>query len=343
VDIWLVWSNIAKEMNERFIRAINLHPMKLQTRAFVALFILFLFSTNVMRSQNGWLRLFHTNSMTSLNTDDEEMTEDTIRGFSFGLNLGTYFASKKTANFYNGGCTSNEFIDVNEVRCYSIADRLGVNGSTTAFNQTYNQVINEVGNGATGFDVPYDAYPANMRYSPAFSVGLNIKYNFNRYSALLFNLNAIKLKAVDIFTLRFYGGTLPVNAQSDVRQYSIVGQEQRFNLSFGYRQGWYMNDFANFYLQGGPSMLGVQFEKNSIQIGNTSYDLFVGVQNQSTLVNPQPRTDIAIGGYGAMGVEFFFNKKLSFDLSFGMNREKVILYSLEAKGWHKWIQATFTI
>jgi hypothetical protein len=317
--------------------------MKRGYYALSALLIIFCYTAQNAAAQNKWLRLMHANAKSVIYTDEEEEQEDTIRGFSFGLNLGTYFASKKSANFYNGGCTSNDFIDVNEVRCYSIADRLGVSGSNAAFNQTYNQVINEVGNGATGFDVPYDAYPANMRYSPAFLVGLNVKYNFNRYSALLFNINGMKLKAVDIFTLRFYGGTLPLNAQSDIRKFTITGQEQRFNITMGYRQGWYMNDFANFYLQGGPSMLGCQFEQNVIQIGSNSYDLFIGVQNQNTFVNPQPRTDIAFGGYGAMGIEFFFKKKLSFDLSFGMNREKVILYSSEEKGWHKWIQATFTI
>jgi hypothetical protein len=317
--------------------------MKIEFKTIVGLLIFFGLQSSIGCAQNGWLRLKHFKAQALFDGDEEEMSEDTIRGFSFGLNLGTYFASKKSANFYNGGCTANDFIDVNEVRCYSIADRLGVSGGNTAFNQTYNKVINEVGNGATGFDVPFDAYPTNMRYNPAFMVGLNIKYNFNRYSAILFNINAIKLKAVDVFTLRFYGGTLPQNGQSDVRTYSIVGQEQRFNLGLGYRQGWYMGDFANFYLQGGASMLGVQFEKNFLQIGSSQYDLFVGVQNQNTLVTPQPRTDIAFGGYGAIGVEFFFNKKLSFDLSFGMNREKVILYSLETKGMHKWIQATFTI
>jgi len=318
--------------------------MKRGYYALSALLIILCYTAQNAAAQNKWLRLMHTNAKGVIYTDEEEeQQEDTIRGFSFGLNLGTYFASKKSANFYNGGCTSNEFIDVNEVRCYSIADRLGVSGSDVAFNQTYNKVINEVGNGATGFDVPYDAYPSNMRYSPAFLVGLNIKYNFNRYSAMIFNINGMKLKAVDVFTLRFYGGTLPLNAQSDIRKYTITGQEQRFNISLGYRQGWYMNDFANFYLQGGPTMLGCQFEQNVVQIGSSSYDLFIGVQNQSTFVNPQPRTDISFGGYGSMGIEFFFNKKLSFDLSFGMNREKVILYSLEEKGWHKWIQATFTI
>ncbi|MEN9640419.1 MAG: hypothetical protein RLZZ262_2288 [Bacteroidota bacterium] len=317
--------------------------MRVYIKYFVLLFITFLCAGDQVSAQNGWRKIIHAKAVSPLTDDEEEMEEDTIRGFSFGLNLGTYFASKKSAIFYNGACSSNEFIDVNEVRCYSIADRLGVTGNNAAFNQTYNKVLNEVGNGATGFDVPYDSYPANMRYSPAFLVGLNIKYAFNRYSAILFNVNGIKLKSVDIFTLRFYGGTLPVNAQSDVRKYTIVGQEQRFNLGLGYRHGWYMNDYANFYLQGGASMLGTQFENNYLQIGESNYDLFVGVQNQNTLVRPQPNTEVTFGGYGAMGVEFFFNKKLSFDLSFGMNREKVVIFSLEQKGWHKWIQATFTI
>lgn len=275
--------------------------------------------------------------------DDEEEEEDTIRGFSFGLNVGVYFANKKTANFYNGACYENEFIDVNEVRCYSIEERLGATDNQN-FDQTYNQVVQEVGNGATGFTVPYDSYPQNMRYNPAFVVGLHIKYNFNRYSAIIFNINTVKLKTSDKFSLQFFGGPIPQNQQSDIRLYTITGSEQRFNLNLGYRQGWMMGDKSNFYLQGGASMLGTQFEKNQVLLNESlKYDLFVGIQNQQINTATQQRTDIGFGGYGAMGFEFWFNGKYTMDLSFGLSRDKVVLYSLEKGVMNKWLLATFTI
>ncbi len=275
--------------------------------------------------------------------DDEDYERDSIRGFSFGLNVGVYFASKKTANFYNGGCYDNDFIDPSEVRCYSIEERLGVSGNAN-FNQTYNEVLQAVGNGATGFSVPRDAYPINMRYNPAFLLGLHMKYNFNRYSAIIFNLNTVKLKTTDRFTLQFFGGPIPVNAQADVRLFTIVGNEQRFNINLGYRQGWMMGDRSNFYLQAGASMLGSQFEQNQIIMNESlRYDLFIGIQNQQIVQQVQQRTDIGFGGYASMGFEFWFKGRYTMDLSWGLSRDRVILYSLDKKVFNNMLQATFTI
>lgn len=279
----------------------------------------------------------------SWDEEDEEYEEDSIRGFSFGLNLGVYFANKNTANFYNGAGSQNEFIDVNEVRGYSIEERLGATDNIF-FDQTYNEVVQQVGNGATGFTVPYDSYPQNMRYNPSFLVGLHIKYNFNRYSALIFNINTMRIRTSDKFSLQFFGGPIPQNQQNDVRLYTITGTEQRFNLNLGYRQGWMMGDYSNFYLQAGGSMLGSQFEKNELLLNESlRYDLFVGIQNQQINVAAQQRTDIGFGAYGSMGLEFWFNGKYTMDLSFGLSRDRVILYSLEKNVMNKWLQATFTI
>jgi hypothetical protein len=281
--------------------------------------------------------------LTFTDEDEEEYEEDTIRGFSFGLNVGVYFANKKTANFYNGACYDNEFIDVNEVRCYSIEERLGATDNIF-FDQTYNEVVQQVGNGATGFIVPFDSYPQNMRYSPGFLVGLHIKYNFNRYSAIVFNLNTMRLRTNDKFSLQFFGGPIPINAQNDVRLFTIQGVEQRFKLNLGYRQGWMMGDRSNFYLQAGGSMLGTQFESNQLVLSESlRYDLFLGIQNQQINVQPQQRTDIGFGGYVSTGFEFWFNSKYTMDLSFGLSRDKVILYSLEENAMNKWLTATFTL
>jgi len=279
----------------------------------------------------------------SWDEDDEEYEEDTIKGFSFGLNVGVYFANKKTAKFYNGAGSQNDFIDVNEVRGYSIQERLGATDNIF-FDQTYNEVVQAVGNGATGFTVPFDSYPQNMRYNPAFLVGLHIKYNFNRYSAIIFNLNTIKLKTNSQFSLQFFGGPIPLNQQNDVRLFTITGNEQRFNLNLGYRQGWMMGDKSNIYLQAGGSMLGSQFEQNQLVLNESlTYDLFVGIQNQQINLAAQQRTDVGFGGFGAIGFEFWFNDKYTMDLSFGLSRDKVVLYSLKENVMNKWLQATFTL
>jgi hypothetical protein len=47
---------------------------------------------------------------------------DERKGFRFGLNMGMYFPSKASANYYNGSGVYNNNIDPNGVRMYSIAD-----------------------------------------------------------------------------------------------------------------------------------------------------------------------------------------------------------------------------
>lgn len=277
----------------------------------------------------------HREPINLLWDEDEEEQEDTIHGFSFGLNLGGYFASKKTANFYNGVGNTGTDIGQNEVRYYSIEEVLNLTLQNTQQIQTYYN--------ASGFTLPRDAYPSNMRYLPTLSIGFQLKYNFNRYSALIANMNGVRLKAVDQFTIQFFGTGQQVNAQNDVQLFPITGKEQRININLGFRQGWYMNDIANFYVQLGGSMLGTRVEGVSVYVAEQNYQLFIGASNPNQIQTFRPRTDFGFGGYGALGFEFWFAKKLTADLSFGFSRDKMILLYLEENGWNKWLQMTFTI
>jgi hypothetical protein len=301
----------------------------------------------ILCMQTGFAQSFHSltevpftgKSPAVWDTDDEdeESGEDAYRGFSIGLNIGSYIASRKTGYFYNGGCPAQVGENPNEARCYTIAQRLEM----LTFNER-NQLLQQFDN-AVAVEVPFDSYPMRMRYNPSFMVGMQIKYNFNRDNAIVFNVNSMRLKAVDVFTLRFIGTGQQQNAQQDIRTFQITGSEQRFNFNLGYRMGMEMNPMTNWYLQPGASMLGVKFERNQIFIGDRTYDLFIGAANPQQLLPYQPRTDIGFGYYLSTGFEFFIKEKYSFDLSFGFSRDKVILLSLEDNVWNKWIQASFTI
>lgn len=267
----------------------------------------------------------------------EEEEEDPFRGFSIGLNIGSYFGSRRTANFYNGTCQAEVPQNPNEVSCFTIQERLEL----LTFNER-NELLQQFDN-AVDWGFPLDMHPVNMRYNPSFMVGMQIKYNFNRDNAIVFNVNSMRLKAADVFTLRFIGTPIQQNAQQDIRTFQITGTEQRFNFSLGYRMGAEMNPMTNWYLQPGVSMLGTQFENNEIFIGDRTYELFIGGQNPQQILPYQPRTDIGFGGYVATGFEFFIKEKYSFDISFGFSRDKVILLTLEENVWNKWIQASFTL
>jgi hypothetical protein len=270
--------------------------------------------------------------------DDEEEQEDSIKGLSFGLNLGGYFANKATANFYNGSCPLDGYInEAGQVRCYSIEERL----DPSVFIQDAQTINNRIG--SQGYSFPYDTYPTNMRYNPAMYVGLQLKYNFNRYSAVIMNVNALRLVASSQFSMVFYGTPAQINAQNDVRLFSIVGNEQRMNLNIGYRQGWMMGDFSNFYMQFGGSMLATKWTSNTIRVADTNFELFTSAPIAGqTAATVQSQARVGFGGYASAGFEFFVGK-YTFDLSFGLSRDKVAIFSFEKNVMNKWLQASFTL
>jgi hypothetical protein len=273
--------------------------------------------------------------------DDEEAGEDTIRGFSFGLNIGSYFANEKTANIYNGSGPFTGYLnEAANISWYSIPDRIGLNGPFAMSNDI--REIQTYYNTQT-YTFPYDYAPTNMRYNPAMYVGLNVKFNFNRYAALVFNTNATKLKAIGQFTMQF-----PPNSQTSMNNVgptlmSIAGEEQRFNINLGYRQGWMMGDMSNFFVQVGGSMLGTKWTRNYVMVANRQFDLITQgyVAGQTTLA-ATPNTGVGFGAFVETGVEFWIGK-YSFDIGMGFSRDKVIIYTYEKNVTNKWIQATFNI
>ncbi len=267
--------------------------------------------------------------------DDEEEWEDDGRGFSMGINLGVYFANKKSANVYNGTCSYNvEGINAG-VRCYEIYERLTLNLNDINYITSYYNI--------TSFEAPADMHPLNMRYTPAMCYGLRLKYNFNSDNAIVFNANFAKVKAADKFTLRFVGGPIQPNAQDNIQIFNITGEEDRFQMSMVYRGGAMINDQTNFYFELGPSMVGVKVLENKIFVAERTYDLFIGAQNPNQLVQYRPRTDVGFGYKLGTGFEMVFNEKYEVDLGFTASREKVILGTFEDKVWNFAIMFGFSI
>jgi hypothetical protein len=267
--------------------------------------------------------------------EDEEEIEDPYKGWSIGLNLGVYSASKKTGNFYNGLCATNELADPNDVQCYNIEERLNLNFNETNYVNSFY--------GSTNFQIPRDSYPGLMRYNPAFSLGFQLKYSFNRDAAVVFNTNVTRMKAVDQFTIQFIGTPLPQNGQADVRLFQIVGKEDRVNMNLGYRQGFMINDLLNSYVQFGGSLLGTKVVGNEIYVADKIYQLMLGAANPNQIVQYQPRTGFGFGYYFSLGVELFTTNRFTADISLGFSKDKMVLITYEEKGWNKWLQATVTM
>ncbi len=270
--------------------------------------------------------------------EEEEEDMEKYRGFGIGISLGGYFASKKTANIYNGTNLIGTLGRADGVDQLTIAERLDPN----VFIFDVQRIQNEFN--ATGVEVPFDSSPINMRYSPALGVGVQLKYSFDRYRGVIFNLNALRLRTTDVFTLRFVGTGQQLNAQQDVRTFDIVGSEQRFEINLGYRQGFLINEISNFYLQFGGNMLGVQMQQNQIRVGENTFDLIIGAQNpQQILTLDNAPTGIGFGAYGAMGMEFFIKDKYGFDIGFQFSNDQMRYFDYEQRGWNYWLMATFSL
>lgn len=277
-----------------------------------------------------------------MNDDMEDAPEeDTLRGLSFGLNIGSYFANAATANVYNGSGPFEGYInDAAMVRWYSIPERIGMDGPFALSNDV-REIQTFYNTQSYWFNLDYA--PTNMRYNPAMYVGLNVKWNFNRYAAIIMNMNASKLKAVGQFTMQITPSSQNNQFNSGTQLLSVAGEEQRFNLNLGYRQGWMMGDMSNFFVQVGGSMLGTKWMRNYALVANRQFDLitqsFVAGQ---TPMSANPNTGVGFGAFIETGVEFWIGK-YSFDLGIGFSRDKVIIYTLEENVTNKWIQATFNI
>ena len=279
----------------------------------------------------------------SFHYEDDEEPEDSIRGLSIGLNIGSYFANAKTANVYNGKGPFDGYLnEATQIRWYSIPERIG-EGGDFSFDQNTVNVIKDYYNTST-YSFKSDYAPTNMRYNPAMYVGLNLKWNFNRYAALIMNVNGTKLKAVGQFTMQVVGSSINSAPNSQgIQLLTVAGEEQRFNMNLGYRQGWMMGDMSNFFVQVGGSMLGTRWMRNYVLVADRQFDLISQnfVQGQQPL-SATPTTGIGFGAFIQTGVEFWIGR-YSFDIGIGFSRETVKIHTFEKNVTNKWIQATFNI
>lgn len=293
----------------------------------------------VIGEAQGQILVNHDVVTTSFLQDDEEdgWDEEDESGFSITLNLGAYFANKKSAQAYNGSGIvidgeEYQFVfedDGSGIRYFRIDERL----NQDMFPTQTQSVLDAVG--ATGLIIPDDSNPANMSYQPAFVIGVNLKYNFSNTAAVVLDLNTTRLKAVDVFTIQFIGTGQQQNAQNDVRPYTITGEEQRIFISLGYRQGWELKGKNKVYCDFFGDMLMTQLRSNYLTVpsgsagtGSTGFnDLqLITYSRANNAIAPgqyNPKAGVGFGFGIGPGVEFVLKEKIRMDLGLIISRDKV--------------------
>ncbi|MFN3342072.1 MAG: hypothetical protein ACK40M_05200 [Flavobacteriales bacterium] len=231
--------------------------------------------------------------------DEEQSSGLLVAGkFYFGINAGGYLANKHTANYYAG---YNDF---------TIPELI-------AIPQIYSQIYTVL---QSNFRM--GEFPANPRYRTGINLGLNLGYYLDESMALYSNIDIVRLKFQEVFTLE---ADNPANPSGDPIVYpqSIIGEENRMIIDLGLhfdfgdpgKPGGYFEIFGSFN--------ATRARKNEVIIEN---NLRYSLLSQPNVYN---RVNLGGVGYGlgiGTGVRVKFNRQYTFDLGATAAFHKIALW-----------------
>jgi len=216
-------------------------------------------------------------------------------GFSFGLNMGAFWANKYQANFYNGSNVNDDSINL------VFGNKYYLNEITAALNDTFHNV----------------QLPAEMHYQPAMLIGFNIKYNMTHNLGVFLQFNYQALRAKDVFTMDL--GPPGVYHQDSSLICPIWGKEDRYNIDLGISKDFSLSKNIAIFAEGGMNINYTKVKEHKIAIGSLEYSLINIYGNQPYIPNTQMQTYTmhlggwGIGGFVNAGVRLIFNNHVSLD------------------------------
>lgn len=213
------------------------------------------------------------------------------RGWVFGLNVGVYYPSKRTAAYYNGksGNVNNvEYVMSNYYWYQNIFHALGAHDS-----------------------ISVAGLPENMHYKLAMQPGLYAQYCFNPTLALLIEFNYMKLKANDVITFEV-DPPQDYLGNPDLRLYPLRGVEERIYADIGLKRTYPKTDKLSYYVTGGLNVNSTQVKKSSFFVEEVEYSMInvypAGgyVPNGNTQSYSVYQGGIGFGGFGGGGASITF-------------------------------------
>lgn len=211
-----------------------------------------------------------------LNDDKNE------NGFYFGANLGLYLANRHNAEYYNGS---------------------GVNSVDSTINYSLNYY--QIKQSLNDYDFWLAELPSKMRYSPAFLLGIYVKYVIKN-SGIILQFDFAKLKANDVFTIEVND---PNNFSSDpvYRQESIWGSEQRATIDLGYSYTFNSKSNVRPFIQFGGNLTTTKFVDNKIRIENLEYS----ITNYHYAYYQIEQGGVGFGAFAGGGMNLIFSESIS--------------------------------
>lgn len=229
-------------------------------------------------------------SQGAYNYMDEQ--EETTR-FFIGVNLGGFFANKKSAEVYSGSPNVTNF---------SIPTIL----NNQFYKPTFDQYF-----GPSPYKV--EEYPFDIKYRPAFEIGLHTGYNINSKMALFLDFNIAQLDVEQFFTIAIDDPTNQIVGPT-LEQYALFGEENRLNLNLGAQLNFYEGENSKAYLSLFFNMNDVDMRRNYIVINETQYEIFHINDEQPDL----RLGGIGIGGGAGLGYRFHVSSNVLADLFYNM-------------------------
>ncbi len=258
--------------------------------------------------------------------NDKDNDQDFVpkKGLRLGLYVGSYFANQYTASIYDGYGFDIDGQKNNWENSF-MNQKINIEYGGYGFPGQPDQI-------ATALNIDYQTWtfnesdmPTKMRYTPAFSVGLNCIYSADIRNAILLNVNLAKLNISGNFTIITpqQAGSSQMNDR--IKTFAIKGVEQRMMFQFGYQRILGDNEKVNFFVEGGLHVTVTKYDRNEILINNLTIDLTNynnSVLFSSALLVRKP-IGTGLGAFAGFGTNLTINPKFTIQLLYSPTYERV--------------------
>jgi opacity protein-like surface antigen len=237
------------------------------------------------------------------------------KGFEFYIGSNAYFASKKTANYYNGAPENNINLNLimnNEYRYREILDVMKV---------AYPSILENI--------VLRNSFNYNSAYNVAMDLTFGAKYRFHKNWYLDLSYSFRRLTSSNTFIFDF-PGIPPSNIEKPYsknysRLQNMVAKEDRHYIDFSVGYIMQNNTIAKPFISVGAMFTYVNIKKFLAFIEGKELDLIQMARNPNSIPGVQDMPDYRVWagpGYGfslTAGLKIAFSKSVSLDPVFQLS------------------------
>ncbi|MBW6491790.1 MAG: hypothetical protein K0B15_11425 [Lentimicrobium sp.] len=260
-------------------------------------FLLLLFGPVILLAQNNFY------------SDPEECLKRS--GIEYGGIAGFYIPGNGTAGFYSGKPENENNAN------YILKNKYW-----------YDEIYQRVGAYDTIF---IREYPEKMKYNPAFSFGLFVKYAINCRSGFYLQFHYAKLTAKDFISFEV-DPPIDYLAEPDIRLYPVIGIEERNMVDLGYSHAFGNNPVSRFIIGGGINMNNTLVKESVLRIEDKPFNMVNRYSSGQTYIPGAAQQTyefrqggIGFGIFGTLGGRFEFSPAVAIEPGIAVYYKKINL------------------